>query len=100
MAKLKIFFFLILLVLILLVGVAFFIRNETLVVVDFYLIRVSNLSVAAWVVLSFCFGGVIGMLVSLPSTITQKMKYKHQSVQLKRRDTEIKRLQGEPVKGS
>ena len=100
MAKLKFLFEFIIVLLVLLIGLAFILRNDAQVSVDFYLAQVDTLPLGAWIVLSFALGGIVGTLVRLPTALGQRVTSKRQEKLLKQRDEQLKRLQGEPAKGN
>ena len=100
MAKLKFLFDLILVIFFLLIGLAFAFRNDAVVPLDFIVYRIDSMHLGFLVTLSFCLGGVLGLLVRLPGMFKMRLTQRHHQRKLERQENEILRLKGESVKGS
>ncbi len=100
MARLKLIFDIIVVILFFLIGSAFAFRNDAIVGLDFYLYRIDSMHLGFLITLSFCLGGVLGLLVRVPGIVKLKLTQRHHERKLERQETEILRLRGETAKGS
>lgn len=57
-----------------LIGLAFVTHNQALVTVNLLLVPPVETKVAVWLISFFALGGIIGMLVSLPLLLKEKVK--------------------------
>lgn len=100
MAKLKLISYLIFLVLVILLGLAFLLRNSSPVSIDFFLGQPFELTVGLLVVLSFVFGGLVGVLVRVPSAVWQGSKARRREKVIAKQDLELANLKADSTKAS
>ena len=100
MAKLKLLFELVLLLAVFLLALVFIYRNGETVTVDLLAFKVSSLHLGWWLILAFILGGLLGLFARLPALLGARLRHENQARKIKRQEEEIKRLRGEPAKGS
>lgn len=98
MAKLKLLLLVCLTLCVLLISLAFIMRNDGAIAVDFFFFQLDQISVGIWILLSFVLGGLLGIVVRLPGAIWSASRYKAQNQKLARQSKRLKQLEQEPAK--
>ena len=86
-------------ILVFLTGLAFYLRNDQLVAVDYFLGNL-ELSFSIWLLIILVVGVILGWLTSLPLIIKLKRQNSRLSRQVKVTEKEINNLRVLPVKDS
>ncbi|TNC80564.1 MAG: hypothetical protein C9356_13475 [Oleiphilus sp.] len=98
MAKLRFFLFCFVLICVVLLALAFLYRNALPTQIDLIVFDVMHVSVGVLALASFVIGGVLGLVVRVPSAIWQRSQSKMQGRVLARKEREIERLKNEVAK--
>jgi|GEM_PF-3142531 len=100
MAKLKLLIDVIIVLFFLLVGLAFTLRNDSVIVLDLLFARIENAHLGFLITLSFCLGGIVGLIVRVPGLYKLRLTQRHHERKIKRQQNEILQLKGESAKGN
>lgn len=87
------------LIIVFITGLAFYLRNDQLVAVDYFLGNL-ELSFSIWLLIILVIGVLLGWLTSLPVIIKLKRRNSRLSRQVKVNEKEINNLRVLPVKDS
>lgn len=98
MAKLKYLLLFVICLVILLASLAFIMKNDSPVVVDFFVFRFSDISIGIWLMMSFILGGFLGLVVRVPGAVWSSARFRVQSRKLAKQSEQLKRLEQEPSK--
>ncbi len=82
---------------VLLSGFAFHLRNDQLVVMDYY-IGTIDLPFSLFIVIALCFGAILGTLASLPGLIKLRRDKRKLQNQIKISEKEVNNLRVMPMK--
>lgn len=89
----------VLVILVMLAGLAFHLRNDHAVDLDFYL-GVINLPLSLYVIGALCFGAILGVLTALPRLIRLRRENSRLQKHLRISEKELNNLRVIPVRDS
>jgi len=78
-------------------GFAFHLRNDQLVVMDYY-IGTFDLPFSLFIVIALCFGAILGILASLPGLFKLRREKRKLQSQIKLSEKEVNNLRVMPMK--